>query len=50
LDHRLRERVEENIAHTEFHVIEELCAVVRLVVEHNAHRQATDEMMVKLYV
>jgi hypothetical protein len=42
--------VEENIAHTEFHVIEELCAVVRLVVEHNAHRQATDEMMVKLYV
>lgn len=50
LDHRLRERVEENIAHAEFHVVEKLCAVIRLVVEHNAHRQATDEMMVKLNV
>jgi len=42
--------VEENIAHAKFHVIEELFSVVGLAIEHNAYRQATDEMMVKLYV
>jgi len=42
--------VEENIAHAKFHVIEELRAIVGLVVKHDAHRQTADQMMVELYV
>lgn len=50
LDHGLRERVEEDVAHAEFHVVEKLRAVVGLAVKHDAHRQAANQMMVKLYV
>jgi len=50
LNHRLHERVKENIAHAKFHVVKELFAVVSLSVKHNGYCQATDQMMVKLYV
>lgn len=42
--------MEQNIAHAEFHVIEELRTVVGFVVKHDAHRQTANQMMVKLYV